>query len=95
MFFLGVYLTSIDPSKDPKKMLLDYFDDENSDEVIVLKMDSKTREIQRLWANIEWVAEIDKGDVYLYTGDVDLKGCEYYTYKNSNTKDEDWTTLFF
>ena len=34
-------------------------------------------------------------DVYLYKGNVNLKNYQYRIYKNTNTKDKDWATLFF
>ena len=95
-FFAGVYFTFIDPSNDPKKILLNNYDD--AGQVV---------NSQRLWAKLDWVIElkVDRNkvkkvknsnrDVYLYEGDVHLENCQYSIYKNPNTKDKDWATLFF
>ena len=90
-FFSGVYFTSIDPSNDPKKILLNNYDD--AGQVVNSK---------RLWAKIDWVIEINMNknevekvtgvsnrDIYLYEGDVHLKNYQYSIYKNPNTKDKD------
>ena len=87
-FFSGVYFTSIDPSKDPKKILLNNYDDRGQ------VVNSK-----KLWAKIDWVIKIkmDKNDVekvsgvsnrdvYLFDGDVHLKHYPQYSIeKNPNT----------
>ena len=90
-FFSGVYFTSIDPSNDPKKILLNNYDD--AGQVVNSK---------RLWAKIDWVIEINMNknevekvtgvsnrDIYLYEGDVHLKNYQCSIYKNPNTKDKD------
>ena len=89
-FFAGVYFTFIDPSNDPKKILLNNYDD--AGQVV---------NSQRLWAKLDWVIElkVDRNkvkkvknsnrDVYLYEGDVHLENCQYSIYKNPNTKDKD------
>ena len=58
-FFSGVYFTSIDPSNDPKKILLNNYDD--AGQVVNSK---------RLWAKIDWVIEINmnKNEVEKVTG---------------------------
>mmetsp|Transcript_51745 Transcript_51745/g.82649 ORF Transcript_51745/g.82649 Transcript_51745/m.82649 type:complete len:125 (-) Transcript_51745:279-653(-) len=84
---LGVYFTSIDPSNDPKKILLNNYDDRGQ------VVNSK-----RLWAKIGWVIEINMNenevekvpgvsnrDVYLYEGDVHLNNYQCSIYKNPNT----------
>ena len=85
-FFSGVYFTSIDPNNNPKKILLNNYDDRGN------VVNSK-----RLWDKIDWVIEvnmdknevtkvsIDNRDVYLYEGDVDLKNYQYSIYKNPHT----------
>ena len=90
LFFSGVYFTSIDPSNDPKKILLNNYDD--AGQVV---------NSQRLWAKIGWVIELkmdinkvkkvinSNRDVYLYEGDVDLNNYQYTIYENPNTKDKD------
>ncbi|XP_068743939.1 uncharacterized protein [Montipora capricornis] len=82
----GVYFTSIDPNSDPKKILLNNYDDRGN------VVNSK-----RLWDKIDWVIEvnmdetevtkvsIDNRDVYFYEGDVDLKNYQYKIYKNPRT----------
>ena len=89
-FFSGVYFTSIDPSNDPKKILLNNYDDRG------FVVNSK-----RLWRKIDWVVEVDMDknevtkvsnsnrDVYLYEGDVDLDNYQYRIYENEKTKDKD------
>ena len=85
-FFSGVYFTSIDPNNDPKKILLNNYDDRGN------VVNSK-----RLWDKIDWVIEVnmdenkvtkvskDNRDVYLYKGDVDLKNYQCKIYKNPRT----------
>ena len=89
-FFSGVYFTSIDPSNDPKTILLNNYDDRG----FVINS-------QRLWAKIDWVIELkmdmnkvkkvknSNRDVYLHEGDVDLNNYRYSIYENPNTKDKD------
>ena len=86
-FFSGVYFTSIDPSNDPKKILLNNYDDAG-----------RVVNSKRLWAKIGWVIEINMNenevekvpgvsnrDVYLYEGDVHLNNYQCSIYKNPNT----------
>ena len=93
-FFSGVYFTSIDPNNDPKKILLNNYDDRGN------VVNSK-----RLWDKIDWVIEVNMDenkvtkvvfddpknqsqnnrDVYLYEGDVDLKNYQCKIYKNPHT----------
>ena len=87
-FFSGVYFTSIDPSNDPKKILLNNYDDAG-----------RVVNSKRLWAKIGWVIEINMNekevekvsgvsnrDVYLYEGDVHLKKYPQHSIeKNPNT----------
>ena len=90
-FFSGVYFTSIDPSNDPKKILLNNYDDAG-----------RVVNSKRLWAKIDWVIEINMNenevekvsgvsnrDIYLYEDDVHLKNYQYSIYKNPKTKDKD------
>ena len=89
LFFSGVYFTSIDPSNDPKKILLNNYDD--AGQVVNSK---------KLWAKIDWVIKIkmedyenefekvsgvSNRDVYLYEGDVHLNNYQYRIYKNPNS----------
>ena len=87
VFFSGVYFTSIDPSNDPKKILLNNYDDAG-----------RVVNSKRLWAKIGWVIEINMNenevekvpgvsnrDVYLYEGDVHLNNYQCSIYKNPNT----------
>ena len=86
-FFSGVYFTSIDPSNDPKKILLNNYDDAG-----------RVVNSKRLWAKIGWVIEINMNenevekvsgvsnrDVYLYEGDVHLNNYQCSIYQNPNT----------
>lgn len=85
-FFSGVYFTSIDPSNDPKTILLNNYDDRG----FVINS-------QRLWAKIDWVIEVkmqmnniekvydSNRDVYLYKGDVHLNNYQHSIYKNPKT----------
>ncbi|CAH3167644.1 unnamed protein product [Porites evermanni] len=82
----GVYFTSIDPSNDPKTILLNNYDDRG----FVINS-------QRLWAKIDWVIEVkmqmnniekvydSNRDVYLYKGDVHLNNYQHSIYKNPKT----------
>ena len=88
-FFLGVYFTSLDPSHDPKEILINNYDDAGH-----------VQRSERLWAKTEWVVEIEMGenevkkiknsnrDVYLNKNDVHLKKYKYSIYENPNTKDK-------
>ena len=87
-FFSGVYFTSIDPSNDPKKILLNNYDDRG-----------QVVNSRKLWAKIDWVIKIkmdenevekvsgvSNRDVYLYEGDVHLKKYPQHSIeKNPNT----------
>ena len=89
-FFTGVYFTSIDPNNDPKKILLNNYDDAG-----------RVTNSKRLWGKIAWVIEVNMDenevtkvpnanrDVYLYKGDVDLDNYQYSIYKNPKPKDKD------
>ena len=84
LLFLGVYFTSLDPSHDPKSILLNNYDDRG------FVINSKP-----LWAKIEWVVEVyidedevekieeSNRDVYLYPGDVNLTKYQWKVYQNS------------
>ena len=87
LFFSGVYFTSIDPYNEPKKILLNNYDDAG-----------RVVNSKRLWAKIGWVIEINMNenevekvpgvsnrDVYLYEGDVHLNNYQYSINKNPNT----------
>ena len=95
--FSGVYFTSLDPNRDPKELLYNNYDDRG-----------QVGRSKRLWAKLDWVVEVEMDvnevekaetppnrDVYLYKGNVNLKNYQYRIYKNTNTKDKDWATLFF
>ena len=43
---------------------------------------------------VEKVTGVSNRDIYLYEGDFPLKNYQYSIYKNPNTKDKDWATLF-
>lgn len=82
-FFSGVYFTSIDPYNNPKDILLNNYDD--AGHVINSK---------KLWEKVKWVVEVTlpknkvkkveeaNRDVYLFEGDVNLKGYQYKIYEN-------------
>ena len=86
--FSGVYFTSIDPSNDTKKILLNNYDDRG-----------QVVNSRKLWAKIDWVIKIkmdenevekvsgvSNRDVYLYEGDVHLKNYPQHSIeKNPNT----------
>ena len=88
-FFSGVYFTSLDPSHDPKEILINNYDDAG-----------QVQRSERLWAKTEWVVELkmDKKevkkiencnrDVYLNKDDVHLKNYQYSIYENPNKKDK-------
>ena len=95
--FSGVYFTSLDPNRDPKELLYNNYDDAG-----------QVGRSKRLWAKLDWVVEVEMDvnevekaetrpnrDVYLYKGNVNLNNYQYRIYKNTNTKDKDWATLFF
>ncbi|CAH3046870.1 unnamed protein product, partial [Porites lobata] len=87
----GVYFTFIDPSNDPKKILLNNYDD--AGQVV---------NSQRLWAKLDWVIElkVDRNkvkkvknsnrDVYLYEGDVHLENCQYSIFSLLRKPCETW-----